>query len=121
LIASGTSASPGQTTLPSSVALHTTWHGRPDWRLDAFEANRIAAELEAAGWRAEGINLAQGIALVEVRDLAVRWHPLVATLRTRPDAEAWRGAPSRPPVPCGMAAVRTSRRDSKRRREGTRP
>ena len=70
----------------------TGWHGRPDWRLTAFEADRIATELEAAGWRAEGVTLAQGVALVEVRDLAVRWHPLVATLRTRAEGDAFLGA-----------------------------
>ncbi len=43
----------------------TGWHGRPDWRLTAFEADRLATALEAAGWRAAGVNLAQGVALVE--------------------------------------------------------
>jgi hypothetical protein len=68
------------------------WYGRPDWRLTAAEATRIAGELEAAGWRAEGVHLAQGVALVEVRDPAVRRHPLVATLRAPGEAEAWRRA-----------------------------
>jgi hypothetical protein len=65
------------------------WHraGCPDWRLNASEADRVAALLEANGWRAEAINLAQGVALVEVRDLAVRGHPLVAVLRVLGEGE----------------------------------
>ena len=56
------------------------WHraGCPDWRLNASEADRRATHLEANGRRAEAINLAQGVALVEVQDLAARGHPLVA-------------------------------------------
>jgi hypothetical protein len=67
------------------------WHraGCPDWRLNASEADRLATLLEANGWRAEAINLAQGVALVEVRDLAVRGHPLVAVFRRLGEGEAW--------------------------------
>ena len=78
----------------------TGWYGRPDWRLDAHEAHAAAALLEGHGWRAEAVSLAQGIALVEVRRLAVRGTPLVAVLRRRGRPSAgWRrtaaaGAPS---------------------------
>ena len=67
------------------------WHreGTADWRLSATEANSGAALLERHGWRAEACALGQGIALVEVRDLAVRCHPLVATLRAPGEAERW--------------------------------
>jgi hypothetical protein len=69
----------------------TGWHrvGAADWRLNAFEANAAAALLERNGWRAEAVNLAQGVACVEVRDLAVRDHPRVTTLRRPGEAEAW--------------------------------
>jgi hypothetical protein len=69
----------------------TGWprEGTADWRLSATEANAGAALLERHGWRAEACALAQGVALVEVRDLAVRGHPLVATLRAPGDAERW--------------------------------
>jgi hypothetical protein len=69
----------------------TGWHraGAADWRLNAFEANAAAALLERHGWRAESINLAQGVALVSVRDLATRGHPLVAVLRRPGEAERW--------------------------------
>ena len=70
------------------------WHraGCPDWRLNASEADRLATLLEANGWRAEAINLAQGVALVEVRDLAVRGHPLVAVLRVLGEGERFLAA-----------------------------
>ena len=45
--------------------------------------------LEGHGWRAEAVGLAQGIALVEVRRLAVRGTPLVAVLRRPGEAERW--------------------------------
>jgi hypothetical protein len=48
-----------------------------------------AALLERHGWRAEACALGQGVALIEVRDLAVRGHPLVAMLRAPGEAEAW--------------------------------
>jgi len=51
-------------------------------RLTAVAANRYAGNLERRGWRAEGVALLLGEALVTVRDLSVRGHPLVATLRT---------------------------------------
>jgi hypothetical protein len=70
----------------------TGWHGRPDWRLDALRAHAAASELERHGWRAEAVPLGQGVALVEVRDLAVRGHPLVAVLREPGQAEAWLAA-----------------------------
>jgi hypothetical protein len=71
------------------------WYGRPDWRLDAHEAHAAAALLEGHGWRAEAVNLAQGIALVEVRRLAVRGTPLVAVLRRPGEAERWLAAHGR--------------------------
>jgi hypothetical protein len=67
----------------------TGWYGRPDWRLNAVEANAAASLLERHGWRAEACALGQGVALVEVRDLAVRGHPLIATLRAPGEAERW--------------------------------
>ena len=68
------------------------WYRAPDWRLDGFAANRAAALLEASGWRAESVELAQGVALVEVRAVAVRGMPLVATLRTGAEVDAFRRA-----------------------------
>jgi hypothetical protein len=65
------------------------WYRAPDWRLDGHAANRAAALLEASGWRAESVELAQGVALVEVRAVAVRGMPLVATLRTRQEVDAF--------------------------------
>jgi hypothetical protein len=65
----------------------TGWYARPDWRLNALEANAAAGLLERHGWRAEACALGQGVALVEVRDLAVRGHPPVATLRAPGEAE----------------------------------
>jgi hypothetical protein len=70
----------------------TGWHVSGDWRLDAFQASRAASLLERHGWRAEARPLAQGIATVEVRDLAVRGHPLLAVLRRPGEAEAWLAA-----------------------------
>jgi hypothetical protein len=67
----------------------TGWYGSPDWRLNAVEANAAAGLLERHGWRAEACALGQGVALVEVRDLAVRGHPLLATLRAPGEAERW--------------------------------
>jgi hypothetical protein len=67
----------------------TGWHARPDWRLDSFTASRVASALEAKGWRAESVVIAQGVALVEVRDLGVRGMPLAATLRTETEAGAF--------------------------------
>jgi hypothetical protein len=49
----------------------------------------VATALERLGWRAESVELGQGIARVEVRDLAVRGMPLVATLRTEEQAAAF--------------------------------
>ena len=76
------------------LGAETGWHreGTADWRLSATEANAGAALLERHGWRAEACALAQGVALVEVRDLAARGHPLVATLRLPGEAEAWLAA-----------------------------
>jgi hypothetical protein len=61
-------------------------------RLDSFRAHTAAALLERNGWRAEAVPLGQGVALVEVRDLATRGHPLVAVLRHPGQAEAWLAA-----------------------------
>ena len=65
------------------------WYRAPDWRLDGHAASRAATLLETSGWRAESVELAQGVALVEVRALAVRGMPLVATLRTEEEVDAF--------------------------------
>jgi hypothetical protein len=76
------------------LGAETGWHAprRPQERLNAIEANAGASLLERHGWRAESCSLGQGVALVEVRDLAVRPHPLVATLRFPGEAERWLAA-----------------------------
>jgi Helix-turn-helix domain len=61
----------------------------PSRRLTGAQANHAASRLEAAGRRAEGINLVQGGGLVEVRAARVRGRPRVATLRTVADVEAF--------------------------------
>jgi hypothetical protein len=77
----------------------TGWHAKPDWRLDTFTATRVASALEARGWRAESVVLGQGVTLVDVRDLAVRGMPLVATLRTEEEAAGFlRAHPARRPA-----------------------
>ena len=43
--------------LGEAVARHTGWYARPDWRLNATEANAGAALLERHGWRAEACAL----------------------------------------------------------------
>ena len=53
------------------------------------EANAAAAALERRGWRAEACVASFGVGFVEVRDLSVRWTPLVATLRTHADVDAF--------------------------------
>ena len=70
-------------------------------RLDGTAAGQAATQLERRGWRAEAVLVAQGLATVEVRALAVRGMPLVATLRTQADVDAFlRAHPgSRPPGP----------------------
>jgi hypothetical protein len=78
--------------LLEAVARHTGWYARPDWRLNATEANAGAALLERHGWRAEACALGQGVALIEVRDLAVRGHPKRATLRALGEAASWLAA-----------------------------
>jgi hypothetical protein len=65
------------------------WHASPDARLSGHQALHAAALLEDNGWRAEAVPLSQGIAMVEVRDLARRPHPLVAILRRQGEAEVW--------------------------------
>ena len=52
----------------------------------------MATALERRGWRAEPLTAAFGVGFVEVRDLAYRWTPLVATLRTLADAERFDAA-----------------------------
>jgi hypothetical protein len=69
------------------LGAETGWYGRPDWRMNAIEANAGASLLERHGWRAEACALGQGGALVEVRRLDVRGMPLVATLRTAGDLQ----------------------------------
>lgn len=73
------------------LGAETGWHNpnRPDWRLNATEANTGAALLERHGWRAQSCPLAQGVALIEVRDLATRGHPRIAVLRAPGEAERW--------------------------------
>jgi hypothetical protein len=51
-------------------------------RLTSQAANRYAAQLERRDWRTEGVTLCQGEAMIQVRGLSLRVHPLVATLRT---------------------------------------
>jgi hypothetical protein len=82
---------PDESAAPASVseARRGGWYRASDWRLDGHAANRAAALLEGSGWRAESVELAQGVALVEVRAVAVRGMPLVATLRTRREVEAF--------------------------------
>jgi hypothetical protein len=75
------------------------WYRASDWRLDGHAANRAASLLEASGWRAESVELAQGVALVEVRAVAVRGMPLVATLRTGAEVDAFRRAHPEPRRP----------------------
>ena len=53
------------------------------------QANAVAAALERLGWRAEACVASFGVGFVEVRDLAYRWTPLVATLRTAADVDAF--------------------------------
>jgi hypothetical protein len=74
------------------LGAETGWHRAGQERLDAIEANAGASLLERHGWRAEACALGQGVALIEVRDLAVRPHPLIATLRFPGEAEAWLAA-----------------------------
>jgi DNA-binding transcriptional regulator YiaG len=82
------------------------WHAGPDDRLSGHQAVRAASLLERAGWRAEAVPLAQGVAKVEVRALAVRGMPLVAALRTCAEVDAFlRAYPGeRPPGPRLSAA-----------------
>jgi hypothetical protein len=53
--------------------------------LDTNTAHRTVTALEKLGWRAEALTINSGIAIVEVRDLAIRCQPLIATLRTEED------------------------------------
>jgi hypothetical protein len=70
-----------------------------DRRLTGAQATGVASRLEALGWRAEGINVGQGLSLVEVRAARVRGTPLVAMLRTPGDVEAFgRAWPGRWPA-----------------------
>jgi hypothetical protein len=73
------------------LGAETGWHrpGSADWRMTAGEAHHVALLAEQRGWRAEGIALAQGIGLCEIRDLTVRHHPLAAVLRLLEGAGAW--------------------------------
>jgi hypothetical protein len=70
-------------------------------RIDGAAAGRAATQLERLGWRAEAVLVSQGLATVEVRALAVRGMPLVATLRTQAEVDAFlRAHPDpRPPGP----------------------
>lgn len=53
--------------------------------LDTNTAHRTVTALEKLGWRAEALTINSGVAIVEVRDLAIRSKPLIATLRTEED------------------------------------
>jgi uncharacterized protein (DUF433 family) len=53
--------------------------------LDTNAAHRTVTALEKLGWRAEALTINSGVAIVEVRDLAIRSKPLIATLRTEED------------------------------------
>lgn len=57
--------------------------------LTVADASRIAIYLEAHGWRAESCQADFGRGYVEVRDLAVRWHPLIAVIRCKADFDAF--------------------------------
>jgi hypothetical protein len=74
---------------------------RAGGRLDGDAAGRAATQLERLGWRAEAVLVSQGLATVEVRALAVRGMPLVATLRTQAEVDAFLLAhpEPRPPGP----------------------
>ena len=48
-------------------------------------ASTYASILEGNGWRAEAVTLIGGSGMVEVRDQTIRYHPLIATLRTHED------------------------------------
>jgi hypothetical protein len=58
-------------------------------RLEHRVADALARRFERAGWRAEARMADSGVAVLEVRDLAVRGHPLVAELRDAAAAEAF--------------------------------
>jgi hypothetical protein len=60
----------------------------PRW-LSGEQATRATTALEAQGWRAEAVMLTVGEYVVELRDLAVRGHPKLATFRQAGEAEAW--------------------------------
>ena len=57
-------------------------------RFTPVQANVVAHALERRGWRAESC-IALPVAYVEVRDLAKRWTPLVAVLRTHGELDAF--------------------------------
>jgi hypothetical protein len=68
----------------------TGWHrgGAVDWRLTAFEATAAALLLERHRWRAEAVDLVQGLAYVACRGVSVTGHPRVATFGRPGAAEA---------------------------------
>lgn len=93
--------------------------GRPPVTLTMTEATKIATVLEDHGWRAEAILVIHGYGLVEVRDLTVRCHPLIATLRGPGDAEAFRqthghGLRGRVPTTTDSGMVPVQERDERR-------
>jgi hypothetical protein len=59
--------------------------------LTPTRAGMVASALERRGWRAEAIT-GPSHAAVEVRDLAVRHTPLIATSRTGGDVDAFDAA-----------------------------
>jgi hypothetical protein len=77
-----------------------------DGRLDGAAAGQVATQLERLGWRAEAVPVAQGLAKVEVRALAVRGMPLVATLRTQAEVDAFLLAHPEPRPPGPRVAAR---------------
>lgn len=89
----------------------------PGWRLSGQEAYQLATKLERRGWRAEQVPALSGEAWVTVRDLAVRGHPVVATIRTTAEARRFlaehpaHGLKGRLAAPPAGASLRDYERD----------
>jgi hypothetical protein len=58
--------------------------------LDWKSCNAYTSWFERTGWRAESVALLGGSGYIEVRDMAIRHHPKIATLRTHEDVAAFR-------------------------------
>lgn len=88
--------------------------------LTVQKAGIHATQLERNGWRAEPVSTSTGYAYVEVRDLAVRIHPVIARLRTPEDVKDWHIAHPEhglidrvPTAPEHIRATHTHRRPSR--------